>query len=154
MLGDVYEKDLGKVGAGTEVSITVETYPDRVFSGRLTYVGDTIDPQTRTAKVRVVVANPDNALKLDMFTKLRIPTKDRRTALTVPLRAVQTIDGQSVVFVRTSATRFERRNVVLGTTAGDSVEIVSGIAAGDSVVGAGSFYLKTAALRERIGDEH
>ena len=154
VLGDVYEKDLAKVTAGTPVSIKVETYPDRTFSGQLTYVGDTIDPQTRTATVRVVVANPDNALKLDMFAKLSIPTKDRRTALSVPMRAVQNIDGQPVVFVRTSPTRFERRNVTLGATAGDVVEVRSGIAEGDSVVGAGSFYLKTAALRERIGDEH
>lgn len=153
VLGDVYEKDLAKVIAGTPVTITVETYTDRTFSGRLTYVGDTIDPQTRTAKVRVVVANPDNALKLDMFAKLSIPTRDRRTALTVPTRAIQTIDGQPVVFVRASPSRFERRNVTLGATAGDVVEVRSGIAAGNAIVGTGSFYLKTAALRERIGDE-
>jgi multidrug efflux pump subunit AcrA (membrane-fusion protein) len=58
------------------------------------------------------------------------------------------------VFVRQSATRFERRIVQTGTTAGDLVELASGVKAGEMVVGAGSFYLKTALLRERIGDEH
>ena len=63
-------------------------------------------------------------------------------------------DGQSIVFVRQSPTRFERRIVQLGRRSGDVVEVLSGLTDGQTVVGKGSFYLKTALLRERIGDEH
>ena len=151
---DVYEKDLGKVRSDVDVAIKADAYPDRPFTGRLTYVSDVIDPTTRTAKVRCVIPNADGALKLDMFVKVAIPTSDRRSAVVVPVSAVQTVDEQRIVFVRQSATRFERRIVQTGTTAGDLVELASGVKAGEMVVGAGSFYLKTALLRERIGDEH
>lgn len=150
---DVYEKDLGKVRTGVDATIKADAYPDRIFTGRLTYVSDTIDPSTRTAKVRCVVPNADGALKLDMFVKVAIPTSDRRSAVVVPVAAVQTVDEQRIVFVMQSPTRFERRVVQLGTTAGDLVELMSGVKPGETVVGAGSFYLKTALLRERIGDE-
>jgi cobalt-zinc-cadmium efflux system membrane fusion protein len=154
VLADIYEKDITKVRAGTNAIVRVDAYPDRAFNGRVTYVADLIDPRTRSAKARVVVANPDAALKLDMFARVSVPTADARDALVVPVAAVQTIDNQSVVFVKAGDTRFERRSVELGATAGDLIEIRSGLTAGDAVVGAGSFHLKTALLRERIGDEH
>ena len=153
VLADVYEKDLARVKADTNVNIKVDAYPQRAFVGRLTYIGDSIDPQTRTAKVRCVIANPDSALKLDMFVKVSVPTRDNRETVVVDASAIQQIDGQPVVFVRQSPTRFERRPVQIGVTAGDTVEILSGVVPGDVVVGAGSFYLKTALLRERVGGE-
>ena len=153
VLADVYEKDLAKVVRNTDVSIRVDAYPDRVFAGRLTYISDVIDPQTRTAKVRCVVANPDGALKLDMFARAALVTSDSRQGISVPAAAIQQIDGQSVVFIRQSSVRFERRTVEVGTAAGDVVEIRSGLRTGDVIAGAGSFYLKTALLRERIGEE-
>jgi cobalt-zinc-cadmium efflux system membrane fusion protein len=154
VLADIYEKDIAKVRAGTDAVVRVDAYPDRMFSGRVTYITDLIDPQTRSAKARVVVANPDAALKLDMFARVSVPTADVRNTLVVPVAAVQTIDNQSVVFVRTGETRFERRVVETGATTGDDMEIRSGLQAGEPVVSTGSFHLKTALLRERIGDEH
>ena len=154
VLADVYEKDISKIQRDGTVAITVDAYPDRRFSGRITHVSDLIDPSSRTAKVRCVVENSDGALKLDMFAKVTLGTADQRPALAVPADAVQQIDNQSVVFVRQNATRFERRNVQAGRRVGDIVEILSGLEAGQMVVGKGSFYLKTALLRERIGDEH
>lgn len=154
VLANVYEKDITKVRAGTDAVVRVEAYPDRTFPGRVTYVSDLIDPQTRSAKARVVVANPDTALKLDMFARVTIPTAEQRDALVVPVAAVQTIDNQPVVFVQQGPNRFIRRNVELGTTAGDVIEVRTGLNTGDTVAAAGSFYLKTALLRERIGDEH
>jgi cobalt-zinc-cadmium efflux system membrane fusion protein len=153
VLADVYEQDLAKVRIGRDVQIMVDAYPDRPFTGRLTYVSDVIDPATRTAKVRCVVANPDGALKLAMFARIRIPTGDDREAITVPAAAVQQVDGQAVVFMRQSPTRFERRNVETGATAGDVVEITSGLRAGEVIASAGTLSLKTALLRERIGGE-
>ena len=152
VLADVYERDLDKVQPGTDVNVRVDTYPDRIFRGKLTYISDLIDPKTRTAKVRCVVANPDSALKLDMFARISIPTSDRRSAIIVPAAAVQQVAGQSVVFVRQSPTQFVRRDVRVGGSAGDRIEILSGLRAGEPIVGAGSFYLKTALLRGQIGE--
>jgi cobalt-zinc-cadmium efflux system membrane fusion protein len=154
VLADVYEKDIARLRTNREVVISVDAYPGRVFTGRLTYVSDQIDPRTRTASVRCVVDNADGALKLDMFARVTIPVGDVREALAVPMDAVQQIDGQTVVFERQSDTRFVRRNVQTGIAAGADVEIVSGVEPGVEVVSSGSFYLKTALLRERIGDEH
>ena len=153
VLADVYEKDLGRIQRDSDVAVKVETYPDRTFSGRLTFIADLIDPKTRTAKVRCVVENGDGALKLDMFARIAIPTKDQRQSVVVPQVAVQQVDNQPVVFVRRTGTQFERRDVRLGSTAGDFVEVLDGVKAGEVVVAAGSFYFKTALLRERIGGE-
>jgi len=154
VLADIYEKDITRVRVGAEAVVRVDAYPDRRFQGRVTYVTDLIDPQTRSAKARVVVENPDAALKLDMFARVSVPTAEAREALLVPVAAVQTIDNQPVVFVKRGDTRFERRAVELGATAGEFIEVRSGVKAGNPVVAAGSFHLKTALLRERIGDRH
>ena len=154
VLADVYEKNFTDVKTGTDATVRVEAYPDRTFSGRITYLSDLIDPQTRSAKARVVVTNADASLKLDMFARIVIPTAAQRDVLVVPIAAVQTVENQSVVFVKEGAERFLRKNVELGTTAGDVVEVRSGLTAGSTIVSAGSFYLKTALLRELIGDEH
>ena len=154
VLADVYEPDLGRLPPDAEVTIQVDAYPDRLFAGRLTYISDTIETSTRAAHVRCVVANPDDALKLGMFARVTIPTNETISALAVPIDAIQRIDDQPVVFVRTGATTFERRDVALGVTAGGQVEVVAGLAPGESIVAAGSFYLKTALLHERIGHAH
>src|SRR5581483_11719880 len=107
-----------------------------------------------TAKVRCVVENRDGALKLDMFAKVTLGTREEHQALAVPADAIQLVDGQPVVFIRQTATRFERRNVQPGRRSGAVVEILAGLTEGQMVVGKGSFYLKAALLRERIGDEH
>ncbi len=154
VLADVYESDLGRLPAAAEVTIRTEAYPDRAFRGRITYVSDTIEAQSRAAHVRCVVANPDDALKLGMFARVTIPTTERVASLAVPVAAVQRVDGQPVVFVQTGADAFERRDVTLGSTADGVVEVLSGVAPGDPVVAAGSFYLKTALLNDHIGHAH
>lgn len=154
ILADVYEKDLARVPASGEVSVKVDAYPDKVFKGQLTYVSDVIDPKSRSAKVRSVVENPENLLRLDMFARVSIPTKDQQRAIAVPVDAIQQIDGQAAVFVRESDTRFRRQNVQVGLQAGKLVEIKAGLKPGDTIVTVGSFYFKTALQRELIGDEH
>lgn len=154
VLADVYESDLGRLPSSAEVSIRTEAYPDRTFTGHVTYVSDTIESATRAAHVRCVVENADDALKLGMFVSVTIPSNEMVAALAAPLAAVQRVDGQPVVFVQTGATTFERRDVTLGATAGGVVEVLSGLAPGEPIVADGSFYLKTALLHDRIGHAH
>ncbi len=154
VLADVYEKDLARVPSAADVDVKVDAYPDKVFKGKLTYVSDVIDPKSRSAKVRSIVQNPERLLRLDMFARISIPTRDQQQALAIPIDAVQQIDGQSAVFVRESATRFRRQNVQLGLQAGNLIEVKAGLKGGETIVAAGSFYFKTALQRELIGDEH
>lgn len=154
VLADVYEKDVAKIANGGNVTVRVDAYPDRTFIGKVTHISDLIDPATRAAKVRCVVENRDGALKLDMFAKVALGTTEVRQSITVPADAVQLVDNQSVVFVKQSDTKFERKAVQVGRRMGDVVEILGGLDRGQPIVTKGSFYLKTALLRERIGDEH
>ena len=154
ILADVYEKDLARVPSSADVDVRVDAYADKVFKGKLTYVSDVIDPKSRSAKVRSIVQNPEGLLRLDMFARVSIPTRDQQQSLAIPIDAVQQIDGQSAVFIRESATRFRRRHVQLGLQAGNLIEVKAGLKPGDRIVAAGSFYFKTALQRELIGDEH
>ena len=131
VLADVYEPDLGRLPSKAKVTIQVDAYPDRVFTGRITYISDTIEMSTRAAHVRCVVANQDKALKLGMFARVSIPTNEKVSALVAPVNAVQQIDGQSVVFVRKGPTTFERRDVTLGSTADGQVEVANGLRPGE-----------------------
>ena len=151
---DVYEQNLSAVHLGKPVDIRVPAYPGETFRGPITYISDVVEPETRTARVRCVVANPRARLKLDMFATVEIPTEETAQVLAVPLKAIQRIDDEAVVFVKLSDTEFEQRAVATGVEAEGWIEIRQGVAAGEQVISEGSFYAKTAALRELIGDEH
>jgi cobalt-zinc-cadmium efflux system membrane fusion protein len=150
---EVYEQDLGRVKVGQPAVITVDTYPGEKFQGQVTYLGDILDPQTRTARVRCEVANPEIRLKLDMFASIELPTHFSRRALVVPASAIQDLNGISVVFIRKTPTGFEVRPVKAGKTLEEETEIQSGLQEGEQVVSVGSFHLKSVALSGQIGEE-
>lgn len=151
---NIFEKDIAAVRKGQPVKIHVDAYPDQTFTGTITYVGDFLDPKTRSAKVRCEVANSDYRLKLDMFATIELPSPKGREAVMIPSSAIQLIDNKPVAFVKTGEVQFQRRDLQLGTRAEDWVEVKEGIRAGEPVVSAGSFTLKSVLLREQIGDEH
>ena len=149
----VYEKDMGRVRIGQAASITTDSYPGTHFTGRVTSIGDRIDPQTRTTPVRCEVSNDGARLKLDMFATVALPTAGRRNGLAVPTDAVQNLEGKSVVFVRRSPTQFEIRTVNVGRTSEGTIEIASGLKEGEEVVTAGAFQVKSALLSKELGDK-
>jgi len=153
VLADVYERDLGQVKVGRAVRVRVASYPGETFHGRITYIGDVIEPETRTAKVRCVVANQNFKLKLEMFASIEIPAGEARKTLAVPAAAIQQVEGRPVVFVERSPSKFEKRIVETGVEDRGWIEIRSGLQPGERVVTQGSFYLKAALLRELIGGE-
>lgn len=150
---EVYEKDLARVQVGGTASITVDTYPGELFSGKVAYVSDMLDPKTRTAKVRCEVANPRARLKLDMFAAVELPTTFDKEAIVVPASAVQQIDGKDTVFIRTTATQFEAREVEIGRSVDGRVEVVRGLASGEAVVAQGGFHLKSIVLGKQLGEK-
>ena len=131
---EVYEKDLGRIRVGQSAFITVDTYPDHPFEGKVSYIGDVLDPQTRTARVRCDVSNHDLRLKTDMFANIELPTKFSKQAIAVPSAALQVLEGKNVVFVRRSPTQFEKREVEKGVTVKQQTEILRGLKQGEPVV--------------------
>ena len=150
---EVYEKDLGRIRLGQNAAIRVDTYPDESFAGRVAYISDVLDPQTRTAKVRCEVANKDVRLKTDMFANIELPTKLSKQALAVPSTALQDVEGKNVVFVQHGPTTFESRQVEKGVTINGQTEIVSGLSAGERVVTQGAFHLKSILAGGDLGEE-
>lgn len=149
---DVYQKDIGKIRVGQNAQVMVDSYPGETFTGRVTNVSDVLDPDTRTAKVRCEVANRDGRLKLQMFATLALPISTAKEALVIPARAVQDIDGVPTVFVRVDEEHFETRAVRVGAPAGDSIEAVEGLKAGERVVTDGALMLKSR-LKLRVEEE-
>lgn len=150
---EVYEKDLGRIRLGQDASIRVATYPDQTFPGRVTYISDVLDPQTRTAKVRCEVNNGDMRLKTDMFANIELPTKFTKRALAVPSTALQDVEGKNVVFVQHAPTKFEARQVEKGVTVNGQTEIISGLSAGEQVVTQGAFHLKSIVAGGELGED-
>jgi cobalt-zinc-cadmium efflux system membrane fusion protein len=153
VLADVFERDLSHVVTGKGVHVRVPSYPEKVFRGKITYVADTIEPKTRTAKVRCEVENNKGLLKLGMFATVDIPVVRAQAVLAVPDSAIQQIEGKTVVFMRASEDEFQMREVQTGISGGGYTEIRSGLQAGDVLASRGSFIVKTEFLRDFIGED-
>lgn len=149
----VFEKDLGRVRSGQQTKVRFDSYPGEVFPGRVVSIRDILDPQTRTAGVRIEMPNPSGKFRLEMFATIELPTLGTHAALTVPTEAVQTINRRPVVFVKQDALHFAAREVV---TVGEGLtkEIVSGVREGELVVAKGAYQLKSVFLSRQTGEEH
>ena len=134
---EAYEEDVGKVALGQEARVHVFAYPAESFTGRVTFLGQQLDPEKRTLAVWITVANPDGRLKPGMFAKAALVLKRNTGVLTVPLQAVLESGGEHFVFVQSGDT-FNRADVRLGAADDRFVEITDGLVPGDRVVTQGS----------------
>jgi membrane fusion protein, heavy metal efflux system len=150
---DVAEKDLGMVKVGDAVEVRVNAFPGRIFTGRITYIPDAIEPTTGMAKVRCEVPNPDEALRVNMFATVTILAPQGDDGVMVPSESLQEVNGQSVVFIPTGDRRFAWRAVHTGLVANGKTQITSGLAAATPVVGEGSYWLKAALMQSTIPDQ-
>jgi cobalt-zinc-cadmium efflux system membrane fusion protein len=143
---DIFEMDLGRVKPGASVTIRTLAYPDRSFPGVLDWISDTLDPASRTARVRCAIANPERALKPEMYATLDIEVAGVATPA-LPRSAVLRITDQTIVFIADGLTqdgrqRFVRRVVALDEDrGGEVVPIVRGLALGERVVTTGGILL-------------
>lgn len=153
VVGQVYEKDLGRVQAGQSASVTVAAFPNLRFPCRVASIGAMLDPQTRTTAVRVEVINSEERLRLDMFASVELPTTTKHSAIAVPTEAIQQVGARQMVFVRQDATHFIGRPVQLGATAGRLTEVKDGLTPGEPIVMRGAFRVKSAMLGGALGEE-
>lgn len=150
VIANVPEKDVRLIHHGQPVEIRLTAYPQEVFDGTITYIGDVLDPATRTMRLRVVAPNPDRRLKPEMFAVVRIYTNAEPGVLSVPLAAVQRVQNDSVVFVRLDERSFEARPVKLGEESGEVVKVQDGLHEGEPVVTKGAFLLKSELVRHQL----
>jgi cobalt-zinc-cadmium efflux system membrane fusion protein len=146
---DLYEKDLFRVRVGQPVELETEAVPGQTFRGKVGFVMPVIDPATRTAKVRLEFDNPRGLLQPGQLVTARIlaqPQASVPEVLAVPRSAVEQVEGKTVVFVA-NGSGFERRNVLVGRSAGDHVEIREGLNPGERIAVEGAFLLKSELLR-------
>jgi len=154
----VFEKDLPSVRRGAAVTLTCESHPEERFRGTLDFVGQILDPHSRTIRARAVIDNPDGELKPGMFVYASIEGRTGDAAapsrLAIPTTAAASVEGQDVVFVQSAERTFEIRPVVLGEAIGDWIEIRSGLTEGESIAVSGVFTLKSEVLKGGLEEHH
>ncbi len=149
---DVYEYELPWVKEGQRAVIDLSYLPGRKFEGTVTYVYPFLEPKTRTARVRIELANLDMLFKPDMYANVTIETETRKDVLAVPDEAIIRSGRRTLAVVAMGEGSFSPREVVLGIDSGDGwVEVQSGLAEGDSVVTSGQFLIDSESkLREAV----
>ncbi len=141
VIAEVFEQDLAAVKTGGKAQIKINAYPDKVFSGTITYVYPTLNADSRTVPVRIELANPGLLLKPAMFAQVELPVAAKGPVLTVPLSAVIDSGTRRIVLVQAGEGRFEPREVKLGARSDTYVEVLDGVKAGEAVVVTANFLI-------------
>ena len=153
MLASVRQENLAQLRVGQPATVTLPGVADDQFTGKITNLGQEFNPTTRVMQVRIVLSNPGQRLRPEMLANADIPVGQTASVLTVPSDAVQQINGQDVVFVRTAPDRFTVRPVHVGATLNGQTPVIEGLKAEEQVVVHGSFTLKSHLLRSSMEGE-
>jgi len=153
MIASVNETNIARLRVGQRTSVAVNAFPSEHFTGKITNLGQELDPVTRVMRVRIELENPSIKLRPEMLANAEIAVGGLRSLLLLPAEAVQQINDQDVVFVRKSVDRFEVRPVRAGETIDGRLAILEGLKAGDVVVTRGSFLLKSQLLKSSMESE-
>ncbi len=144
VLANVYQADLAAVRTGDDVVVETDSYPDR-FHGRISYVSPALDPNTRTLQARIVVDNPGEKLKRDMYCTVTVTAGSIPNAIAVPDSSILRDDNnQPFVYLAIGANQFGRRDVEIGQSLDGKTQILRGLSPGERVVGDGSLFLQFA----------
>ncbi len=139
--GDVFESDLSRIRLGAPVEIRVESYPNRVFPARISFINPAVDPVTRTVHVRCQVSNPRGLLKPEMFVRMNIIASAIQSVPVVPASAIVTRGETPFALVEEAPGRFRKRRVEIGDEVDGSVVIKSGLHVGERIVTRGAVLL-------------
>jgi RND family efflux transporter MFP subunit len=137
---DIFEYEVSFVKLGQRVTFTLSYYPGKTYTGAISYIYPTVDPQTRTMKVRVQIPNPGFTLKPQMFADAQLRV-NYGTQLLVPQEAVLDSGASQQVFVVHPNGVFEPRRVTLGPVIDGNVAVLSGLKVGETVVTSGNFLI-------------
>ena len=141
LMADVPEHDLGSVRVGQAVTVRVRALPGRTFTGTVDVIYPQLNRETRTARVRIAMANPESVLLADMYADVEIATGQPEPVVAVPDDAVIDTGETQVVLLDKGEGRFEPRAVKVGARGGGYVEIQDGVQAGEQVVTSANFLI-------------
>ncbi|MFN2633466.1 MAG: efflux RND transporter periplasmic adaptor subunit [Thermoanaerobaculia bacterium] len=147
VLADVYQSEMGSVAKGNPAEITASFLTGETFRGRVDFVYPTLSEETRTIKVRVVVPNPKGSLKPGMFVRVSLQA-GQRDVLSVPRSALIDTGDRQIAFVEQSAGVYAPRAVKTGASGKEFVEVLSGLAEGETIVTSANFLIDS---ESRIG---
>jgi cobalt-zinc-cadmium efflux system membrane fusion protein len=152
---DAREGDLPSLAVGRPVRVRTSVYPARSWDGRITYVGDLVDEKSRTVKVRVDIRNDGFLLKPNMFVQGEVTDTAgaAHDVLSVPDAAIQTVNGDTVVFVRLASGRFVATPVDVGERRGERRAVLRGLTGSEALVVTGAFNLKAELLKSSLSGE-
>jgi cobalt-zinc-cadmium efflux system membrane fusion protein len=139
---DVFERDVRNISVGQKADVTTAAYPGEHFIARVSHIGSVVDAQTRTAKVRVLVANRDLRLKPGMFTSVSLSLPSSESSLTVPAKAVFVEKSTSYAYVQVGSQEFARRKIETLAGSSDRLRVVRGLSAGDRVISDGVLLIR------------
>lgn len=151
VIAQIYEKDLGRIRAGSGASVTTDAFPDRIFRGQVTYIDPEINQETRTAQARVELENAGSILKIGQYVNVAFGSLGtaEKTAPILPAVAVQNINNRQAVFVATEQPNvFAVRFVRLAAEANGRYVVLEGLNVGDKIVTEGSFLLRAEWLKQ------
>jgi cobalt-zinc-cadmium efflux system membrane fusion protein len=132
---DVFENDLGEVHVGDSADIRLNAFPDRVYKGKIADISRVLDPNTRSAKVRIVLPNPDGTLRSGMFAVATFRSRKLTDRVVVPATAIMRLHDKDWVFQKIGANRYRKIAIQADGLAPDGMqEIRSGVKPGDEVV--------------------
>jgi len=144
VLANIYQSDLADVKVGDDVTVQTDSYPD-AFHGKISFISPALDPTTRTLQARIVVENPGEKLKNNMYVTATVNAGSTRNAIAVPDASVLRDDeNQPFVYVAAGSNQFGRRPVEIGPSQGGQTQITKGLTPGDKVVGNGAVFLQFA----------
>lgn len=141
IMADVPEYDLSSVRLGDRASVSVRSLPGKQFEGKVDVIYPEIEAQTRTAKVRIELPNPDRLLLANMYGEVDIATGGTAPVITVPDSAIIDTGDRQIVIVDMGEGRFEPRDVKIGARGTGMTEIMEGIAEGERVVVSANFLI-------------
>lgn len=150
---DIYEKDIAKIKIGQEVEASVLAYPGEKFKGKISFISDILNQETRTITVRTEVDNHGYKLKPGMFADIDIFLNHQSKALAIPNEAILDERGEQIVFLKIEE-KYIPVTVETGAREGDYVEVVRGLVEGDEVVTKGNFQLKSKLYEEILKKGH
>ena len=137
---DVYEYEMPYIRLGQKATMRLSYDPGKAYMGRVTYIYPTIDPQTRTVKVRLEFPNPSFELKPQMFADVEVKV-DYGTNLLVPAEAVLDSGSRQIVFIARPGGYFEPRDIKVGVRVDDKFIVLNGLKPGETIVTSGNFLI-------------
>lgn len=148
----IFEKDLSKIKIGSKVEVHLNAYPEIPFIGELFYIGNQLDPNSRTVTGRIVLDNSEMKLKLGLFGKANIYIVTEN-AISVPKDSTTLINGESYLFIEVQPTKYRVQKVKLGKSSDTKIEVIDGLKENEKIAITNIFLLKSKLLKATFGDE-